>query len=756
MEPSASLAALVSALPVGLLVETPQRRVQVANQAFCDIFALPVAPAQLIGADCAAAAESVADQFADPAGFLSGIESILAARENVHGEELAMGDGRVLERDFLFEDLGQGAEQIVWMYKDITALATARRRATAARDQAVTLAQQRSTMLATVTHEVRTPLVGLVGLTEALEAAPLPSWAHDAISAIRGSADSLTQLLEDLLDLGRLDVDPRALRAVPFDLDELLAEAAETVGVSARRSGVLLTSRTTPRVPSPVMGDAPRLRQVVLNLLTNAVKFAAGGEVFVVADADGDRLQVAVVDDGPGIDPAVAGRIFESFVQGEVADDDTPRGAGLGLAITAQIVERMGGHITVEEPPRGGTQFVVTLPLVLPRVGNTAAAVPRDLALAGVRLALIAPTSAVWAALAHALESRGARLDDDPSAAVDAVVVVGDANDPEVRDVVTTSLTRSPSARHVVLTRRPAPRDAIAGAVTLGLPPHPQRLLAAIKGADERLVTRVAESLGTPAARVLVAEDDEATRTLVTAMLTQMGASVQAVSDGRSAVTAAVTDAPDLVLLDLRLPVLSGIDALAEIRSAERGRDLRLVVVSASASDAARSEALAAGADAYLAKPVSKDQLHELLVSLVPGAATPDRSASSTHPAPESQSPAQAAVEVERLQQLEDEMGEEDIVREVVGVFLDELDDRLSAIAGTAAGDDLDAAHTSAHALGSPALMLGAVRLGRRCRQLEATSDMDQFLAIASLLAADAAVTRAELRSYLDGSSSKG
>jgi signal transduction histidine kinase/CheY-like chemotaxis protein len=748
MVEGAPLASLVSALTVGVLVETAERRVQVANQAFCDIFGIPVPPHQLVGADCAAAAEQVADLFESRTGFLGGIESLLRDRRAVMGEELSLRDGRVLERDFLTVDLGQGQEQIVWIYKDITALATLRRETGRARDEAVALAQQRSALLATVTHEVRTPMVALVGLADALDATALPLWARDAIAAIRSSADSLVQLLEDVLDLGRLDHDSRALRAAPYDVESLLAEAVETVGVTARRLGVLLTSRVDPDVPPRVLGDAPRLRQVVLNLVVNAVKFAAD-EVVVVARRYAETVEIVVEDDGPGIDPATLQRMFDPFVQGEA--HAITAGVGLGLAITAQLVERMGGHISMENRDPHGTRAVVTLPLALPRTtvpgGETAVRL-----LSGLGVRVYAPTAAVRAALDRVLSARQAELlgegsPDSPA----AVVVVGDATDGRLRADVAARQAEFPTARHVVLTRRSAARDAIAGAVTLGLPPDPDQLVAAIRGADERSLPAATEALAARRARVVLGEDDYAIRTVVTRMLVQLGATVEATMDGEQALTAALASIPDVVLLDLRLPKLSGVEVVQRLRADPRGRELTLVVMSASVSDASRSDALAAGADAYLAKPVTRDQLHDLLVSLVPEPSTDQTTSGAVKSADAEET---ELVNRARLDQMADEVGDADVVLDAVRMFLDELPRRLSHIAEAVQTGDTDAVATTAHALGSSAIMLGADRLGQRCRRLEAASDRDGMLGLSEAVTEVASLTEPALRAYLAGSGS--
>lgn len=739
--PFAALESLVQALPVGLLVETADRRVSVANRTFCAMFSIPAPPEALVGADCVAAAHASAPLAADPEAFLARIEHVVAARTDVRGDEVRLADGTVLERDFLMVDLGAEEPQIVWLYRDITPLVQARAAAESARDGALSMARQRSSMLATLAHEVRSPLAGMIGMVDALGAAPLPAWARETVEATRRAGDRLSVLLTDLLDLGRLDVEDRPPRLETFSLDAVLCEAVEMVGATARRSGTLLTSVASPDMPRTLVGDESRIRQVVLNLVTNAIKFAPGGEVVVSVEPEGAGMRLCVEDDGPGVPDGWASRIFEPFVQ---ADGDPHLGAlggsqgvGLGLSITAQLVHHMGGAIHVETRDPHGARFVVWLPVAAPEEAPEA---PEEAApLAEMVVVVSAPTQATRSAVAHAIRAMGGIvLPDTPAEGVaggervDAVVAIGDASSPEFAGQVE-ALSRAHGDAHVVvLTRRDVAADAVPGAVVLGLPPTPAKLARALRGGDTLRQSPATAGLPPLDARVLVVEDDEATRLVVEAMLVQLGAQVRSTASSAEAVGIALAGEADIVLMDFHLPDGDAVRIVTRIRAGtERGR-IPLAILSGSTGGAERAAAMSAGADAFLTKPVTAPELHEALAALLSPGVVVGR-----------------AAETSWLSVLVEETGDAEVVLDALGAFLDELPARLERIRGAARDGSLAETRDAAHALRSPALMIGAHRLAEACRALEASRESREAAVGAETVVGEAGLVADALRAYI-------
>ena len=369
------LAALVAGLPAGILVESSERAVVLANEELCRLFGLGSSPEELTGSDSREAIAGLAGMVDDPAGFLAGVDELLAAGADMRGDELALRDGRALERDFTTVDLGPGGPEALWVYRDITSHKRAEREIAEARDQALAASRAKSEFLATLSHEVRTPMSGIVGMVDLLLSLPLDRDVREVVEGVRLSADALTSMLNDMIDLARIEVGRLQLDQVPFDLRLLLDSVAETLGSRARQKGLPLVVRVAAETPARLLGDDARLRQVLLNLVGNAIKFTDAGEIVVIAEPQPDEsLLIEVVDTGPGIAPDAIARVFEPFVQEDASTARRHGGSGLGLAITARLVRLMGGRVEVESAPLVGSRFRVLVPLRVPEPGSDAAA----------------------------------------------------------------------------------------------------------------------------------------------------------------------------------------------------------------------------------------------------------------------------------------------------------------------------------------------------------------------------------------------
>jgi PAS domain S-box-containing protein len=742
------LAALVAGLPSGVLVESPERTVALANDEFCRLFG--TAPAdQLAGADAAAVTASIEPLAAEPGWFGRRVAELLVAGAEVRGEELALRDGRTLERDFVPVDLGADGRETVWVYRDITAHKTAEREIAEARDAALAASRAKSEFLATLSHEVRTPISGIVGMVDVLLSLPLEPDVREVVEGVRLSADALTTMLNDMVDLARIEVGRLQLDDAPYEPRGLVHTVAETLGSRARQKGLSIVVRIGAEVPARLMGDDARLRQVLFNLVGNAIKFTEVGEVLVSLDADaaeGD-LRLEVVDTGRGMAPDALGRVFEPFVQEDASTARRHGGSGLGLAVTSRLVRLMSGRVEVSSAPSVGSRFRVVLPL---RPDPDAAApAPEPTRLAG-RLLLVAAPGAPrsGAAVAAILRAEGARADvvatdlltevatrQQEGDAVDAVVWIDDARDTRVRARVAGLAKVLGGAPVVLLARTDPPRGHPTGVTVLSLPVRTERLVAAVLGATV-VTDRPARVEPLPGGRVLLAEDNEVNRAIIGRMLDLLGLRWDSVGDGAAAVQAAAAERYDVILMDVQMPGTDGVEATLRIRAAEWDRHTPIIALTANAMGGDRETYLAAGMDDYLAKPMR-------LLTL--------RSTLERHLAPALEV-STSDLDTARLTDLVEQLQDAALVASTVELYLSDLPSRCAAITG--AGDRLDrsALYAAAHALKSASAMLGAAAIADLCQRLMVAAEdaaAPDLRALAATLPPTAARTEVAIRRYL-------
>lgn len=533
---------------------------------------------------------------------------------------------------------GREGSEIQAVGRDITErkraeadLAEARRRAEAA-------SEAKSRFLATVSHEIRTPLNGVLGMADLLAGTRLDAEQATYARAIRTSGEALLSILDEILDFSKIEAGRLDLADEPFPVAPLMEGVVELLAPRAQGKGIEIAGLVEPSAPAVVRGDAARLRQVLMNLAGNAVKFTERGGVGVRVSGRSGALVVTVADTGPGIEADRLARIFDEFEQADGSASSRHGGTGLGLAISRRIVERMGGTLTVDSTPGRGSVFTVAVPLVAEAPAAPAAAS----AVAPARSAMVVSPSPFEAPfLAERLATLGYRttLTADPDEAmaligssrhVDLLVVDGALGEEVVRAVASAGLAAGIPARLVLLSpfeRRVLGPPAAAGLDGYLVKPLRQGALAA------RLADRAATALppsgsasdaDEPGQRVLdgleilLAEDNDINALLATRLLERHGASVSRVRDGHAAVerfAAAMGGAMppiDVILMDIRMPRLDGHEATRRIRAMEGSRNLRrvrIVALTANVFEEDRQAALAAGMDATVAKPVDERAL---------------------------------------------------------------------------------------------------------------------------------------------------
>lgn len=538
----------------------------------------------------------------------------------------------------------------------------------------------KTTFLANLSHELRSPLNGILGMTQILAGEDLPGLHKDRLQVIAASADDLLRLINQLLDLSKIESGHVQLADEEFSPVDVAHHVVDALAARAWIKGFDVVLVCDPGIPARVRGDGGCLRQVITNLVANAIKFTAGGEVAVRlggASAEDGRwiLDLSVTDTGPGIAPEVAARLFRPFEQGGAAIASQYGGTGLGLAISKGLVELMGGRIGLESSPGSGSTFRFTAGFRT--TGTTAVpppGVPHRIAVGSLAGAL---DQAVRTALAGFSGCTVTDLDQ-------ADVVVVDAEN------------AAPPSIPAVLLVGPRWRGTLAaGQVILRKPVHPDRLREALLAAaggppvptPAPAPPRPSIADGLRLARVLVVDDQATNCSVAIGLLRMLAMDAHAESDPRLAIDRILAERWDLVLMDCRMPGIDGLEATRRIRSAETARRTTIIALTANASPEDEMRCHQAGMDGYLAKPLRVSELEAVLLRWLGRAAGPSPAAD----------PATARISG-RLRSLRAQAGDE-AVRLAAEALLDEVPRLLDRCVAAVAAGDRDGLEDAAHAL---------------------------------------------------------
>ncbi|MGV1003891.1 MAG: ATP-binding protein [Candidatus Nanopelagicales bacterium] len=688
---AARLEALVGTMRPAVLIVASDGRVAFTNQSFCRAFRVPHTPEELTGMQCAVAAQAAAGTMRDPAGFLARVSQTMTAGVPVYDERLELADGRILTRDFFSIHLPSGQREVVWYYRDITAQEQLR-------TQAEELAQSRAALLNTVSHDVRTPLAGLIGLIDIMLNEHLDERLREVVLGLRAGASNVVTMLNDLLDVARAEAGRLVLAPAPVSLEEILETAAEMVAPQALAKGVLLTTGVAPEVPVEVLVDPGRLRQIVMNLAANAVKFTDSGVVTLEARVIGEELTISVRDTGIGLDPERIEELFEEFEQVHSGVHARHGGAGLGLAISSRLAKLMGGTLTADNEVHGGAVFTLTLPLIAASQG----ALPRPLARIPVALTGEPKAVRTQALAVSRLGAHVVSLSEEPALELRLTT-----------DIAAAGETAGEGLPLVVV----APTPLLANRPARGrLVPSPLR--------SDQLVELIAPALASPTRTLdappapmpigrtaLLAEDDPTNRRLLTRMLELLGVSVVAMGDGQAALEQAVTNVFDVILMDIHMPKVSGLEVARLIR--EQGAALAEVPIVSISADSGWVEP-ASRAEAWittsLPKPVTLAGLADCLRPLL---------TRSPPAAPPGAPPAPRARGEQRLRALLADVGEEALSEAAASFRYDMVACTEELRLAAERGDGAKIVEC-AHALRSGADMFGAREVADRCRDLQA------------------------------------
>ncbi len=553
----------------------------------------------------------------------------------------------------LFDKDGQ-VTGIAGVGRDITKRREAEREMQEAKEAAEAASRAKSEFLANMSHEIRTPLNGVMGMTDLALETQLTPEQREYLETVKMSADSLLVVINDILDFSKIEAGKIDLEAIDFDLRDCLESALKTLAVRADEKGLELLCEVAAEVPEVVRGDSTRLRQVVLNLVGNAIKFTAAGEVAVKVQMEAqdgpDRiLRLTVADSGIGIPEEKRELIFAPFSQADTSTTRKYGGTGLGLTISKRLVEMMGGRIWVESEMGRGSQFHFTTQVGVAdvkevKIGSIA---PPEI-LRGVKVLVVDDNRTnrrILEGMLKRWEMKSTSVEDGEEALAQLSaareegnpygLILTDMHMPSMDgftlierirqkpELATATIMMLTSAGH----RGDAARCQELGVAAYLLKPIRQselrEAIARVLGAREQdgaipLVTRFSlQDARDPSTffRILLAEDNAVNQRLVVRLLEKRGHHVVVAGNGREALEALGKESFDLVLMDVQMPEMDGMEATAAIREKEKGSGFhqRIIALTAHAMKGDRERCLAAGMDGYLTKPIRTPELDEIL-----------------------------------------------------------------------------------------------------------------------------------------------